>query len=280
MPQILLFDDYRDFLREACEERRKVASYFSYRFIGNRVGMDSSYLTKLFQKKVHVVEDQIPRLAKVFGLDDHESDYLEALVAFNKARTASQAKTLYETLVRLRGVGYVSLAADRRAFFSSWHAVALRNLLDCGDVPGDPAELGRRLSPPIGADEVVADLELLERLGLVVRDDGKWRVVDAHLHSGSDHGSFEVRAFQTGTMELALRSLREDPPEIREFGTMTMNIGPAQLSDLRVLVKDFFENVARLVDDGSPSDRVYQMNLQLFPLTAIEGPSDRKGETE
>ena len=50
---------------------------------------------------------------------------------------------------------------------------------------------------------------------------------------------------------------------------MTMNVNVEQVSDLRILVKEFYENVARLVDDGSPSDRIYQLNLQLFPLSAL-----------
>lgn len=270
LPGIEGYDDYRDYLRDAYEERRRVATYFSYRYIGNRVGMDSSYVTRLFQKKVHLVEDQIPRFGRLLGLDERELEFFSCLVAFNKARTETEAQVLHERLSRLRGVGYVELSRDRREFFASWHAVAFRNLLDMRPFDGDFATLGASLHPPVDAGTARHDLDLLQRLGLVVRDEsGRWTIPDVHLHSGFDHGDPAIRAFQDDTMELARRSLREDPPDTREIGTMTMNIGGEQLPALKGLVREFMENVARLVDDGSPSDRVYQLNVQLFPMSRL-----------
>lgn len=269
MPSIETYDDYRDYLKDCYDERRKLASYFSYRYIGNRVGMDSSYVTRLFQKKAHIVDDQIPRFAKLLGLDDREREYFECLVAFNKARNDTEAKAIHDRLVKLRGVGYVELSADRRAFFGSWHAVALRNLLDMRPQETDPSVLAAALRPSITPEEVVSALELLQRLGLAIRGPEGWRIPDVHLHSGEDHGDPAIRGFQAATLQLAARSLREDPPSVREIGTMTMNINAEQVSDLKILVKEFQENVARLIDDGSASDRIYQLNLQLFPLSAL-----------
>jgi len=269
VPSIEAYDDYREFLKDAYDERRKLASYFSYRYIGNRVGMDSSYVTRLFQKKAHIVDDQIPRFARLLGLDDREREYFECLVAFNKARNDTEAKAIHDRLVKLRGVGYVELSADRRAFFGSWHAVALRNLLDMRPHETDPAALASALRPAITPDEASVALDLLQRLGLAIRTPDGWRIPDVHLHSGEDHADPSIRGFQAATLQLAARSLREDPPSVREIGTMTMNINAEQVSDLKILVKEFHENVARLVDDGSPSDRIYQLNLQLFPLSAL-----------
>jgi len=69
MPDLFTYLEYRDYLKDAYEERRKLQPYFSYRFIGNKVGMDSSYLTRLFQKKLHLGDDLVERMAA--GVVEH-----------------------------------------------------------------------------------------------------------------------------------------------------------------------------------------------------------------
>ena len=52
---------------------------------------------------------------------------------------------------------------------------------------------------------------------------------------------------------------------------MTMNIDAETLGDLKIMVREFQENVAKLVENATHSDRVYHLNIQLFPLSILPG---------
>ena len=273
MPDIFAYLEYRDYLKDAYEERRTLQPFFSYRFIGNKVGMDSSYLTRLFQKKLHLGDDLVERMASVFGLEGSGLEYFQTLVAFNKARTEAKARVFHEQLMRLRGVGYSVVRDDQQEYFSNWIHVALRSLLDYQRFDGDYEALGASLSPPVSAEEAKQAVFLLERLGMARRVEHGYEILDTHLHSGENWISEAIKTFQKTTMELASRSMDAVPASRRDISTMTMNIDATTLEDLRIMVREFQENVAKLVENASHSDRVYQMNIQIFPLSQLPGES-------
>lgn len=274
MPDLFNYLEYRDYLKDAYEERRRSQPYFSYRFIGNRVGMDSSYLTRLFQKKLHLGDELVERMAATFGLDGESLEYFRILVSFNKTRIEAQARVFHDQLMRLRGVKYRVVRREQEEFFANWIHVALRSLLDYHPFDGDFAALGAALSPHVSGDEIKESLFLLERLGLAKRTGTGYEILDNHLHSGENWDAAAIMAFQKSTLELATRSLDTVPPAHRDISTMTMNIDAQTLEDIKIMVREFQENIANLVERSARSDRVYQMNVQIFPLSRIpEGAS-------
>lgn len=274
MPDLFHYLEYRDFLKDAYEEKRRSQPYFSYRFIGNRVGMDSSYLTRLFQKKLHLGDELVDRMGAAFGLGGESLEYFRILVSFNKTRIESQARVFHDQLMRLRGVRYRVVLREQEEYFSNWIHVALRSLLDYHPFDGDFDGLGAELSPPVSGEEIKDSLFLLERLGLARRTPSGYEILDNHLHSGENWDAAAILAFQKSTLELAARALDTVPPAQRDISTMTMNIDAQTLEDMKIMVREFQENIAKLVERSDRSDRVYQMNLQIFPLSRLpEGNS-------
>jgi len=269
MPELFAYLEYRDFLKDAYDERRKMQPYFSYRFIGNKVGMDSSYLTRLFQKKLHLGDDLVDRMGAAFGLTGDSLEYFRNLVLFNKAKSEAQARLFHDQLMRLRGVGYSVVREDQVEYFAKWIHVALRSLLDYQPFDGNYEALGASFSPAASAEDAKNALFLLERLGMVRRTERGYDVLDNHLHSGENWKAGAIKTFQKTTMELASRCLDSVPAARRDISTMTMDLDAETLADLKIVIKDFQENVAKLVGSATKSDRVYHLNIQLFPLTCL-----------
>ena len=103
------------------------------------------------------------------------------------------------------------------------------------------------------------------------RTDHGYEILDNHLHSGDNWSAQAIKTFQKTTMELASRSLDAVPPAQRDISTMTMDIDAETMDDLKIMVREFQENVAKLVENAKHSDRVYHLNIQLFPLSRIPG---------
>jgi len=271
MPDLYQYLEYRAFLRDYYEERHGRDRYFSYRFLGNRLGMDSSYLIRVIQEKKHLSDDLVQRVCDVLKFDPQQSRYFSNLVGFNKAKTDAQARAFYERMIAERGVAYHQVRQDQMEYFSKWYVVALRNLLDYTGFDGDYESLGKKLRPAISAEETKQALFLLERLQMIKKEPGGFKVLDVHVHTGEQWASDSIALFQESTLQLALRSLKEDPRTVRDISTMTMNISAGNLQEIRDLIREFQENVAKLVEMTAESDRVYQLNLQLFPMSQWEG---------
>ena len=90
------------------------------------------------------------------------------------------------------------------------------------------------------------------------------------MESAEDVPVALVRKLQAELMYLGLESLFQDAPTEREFGSSTLALTKQEFEELRFqlrkLRKEAQKNIGvkRLTSKG---ERVYQLNLQLFPIT-------------
>ena len=91
MANIFEYIDYRQYLRDAYEERRKESPKFSYRFIAGKVGFSSpGFFANVLSGKKDISLKLALKFAELFKLGRKEKEYFETLVLFNKATGASE----------------------------------------------------------------------------------------------------------------------------------------------------------------------------------------------
>jgi uncharacterized protein (TIGR02147 family) len=267
---ISVFDylDYRQFLRDFYNQQKKTNTFFSYRYIGNKVGMDSSFLIKVLQGHLHVAEDRIEKFHKICNFNDKEAQYFEALVHFNKAKSEKESKLYFEKMLSINKAKSDKLVESQYEFFQKWYYSAVWALLDGAPFKGDVKDLGNMLTPPIGLKEAKAAVKLLEDLKLITQDaDGAYRAVGLNLTTGKEWRSVAIMQYQREMIKLAEESLERFRKEERDISTLTVNIPEAAIPEIRDLTGEFRESLKKLVNSYSETDRVYQMNIQMFPLT-------------
>lgn len=273
MPDVLDYLDYRQYLREVYDWRKKRGdSFFSYRYMASRIGIDPGYLAKLLQGKVHLGESSIEPTIKLLHLEGKAAAYFLQLVTFGKARSDRQISEEFEKLMSLKGVGARTLDEDRFAFYQSWVHSAVRSLIGIRPFRGDFADLARRLSPPVSEEQARESVELLERLELIRKDeDGTWELTERFVTTGDGWRSQAVRTFQGQTMELARESLARHVPEKRDISTVTVTLSQEDMPELRERIAQFRQDILRMARESRRQDSVYQLNIQLFPLTEKGG---------
>lgn len=269
MPDVLDYLDYRQYLREVYDWRKKRGdSFFSYRYMASRIGIDPGYLAKLLQGKVHLGESSIEPTIKLLHLEGKAAAYFLQLVSFGKARSDRQIQEEFEKLMSLKGVGARTLDEDRFAFYQSWIHSAIRSFIGIRTFRDDFADLARRLSPAITQEQARESVELLERLELIRRtEDGSWELTDRFVTTGDGWRSQAVRTFQGQTMELARESLARHVPEKRDISTVTVTLSHDDMPELRERIAQFRQDILRMARESRRQDSVYQLNIQLFPVT-------------
>ena len=264
--------DYRKYLKDYYETRKKENFFFSYRYVGNKVDLDPGYLVKVLQGKHHIAQKTISKVVKLCGLNEKEAEYFENLVYFGKAKTEKQIKLYFEKLLSLKGAKSKKTEPHQYEYYQKWYYSAIRSLIGCVGFRGNYKELAEKLSPKISVKEAKSAIKLLKDLKFIKKKvDGSYALTDSLITTGDEWRSIAIRQFQRETIHLAEESLNRHPKEVRDISTVTMGINLEDLEEIRELAKEFRSSVMKFAEKSRDPDSVFQLNIQLIPLTHVKG---------
>ncbi len=269
MPDIFVYHDYRQFLKDFYKERKQREKKFSHRFLSQKLGYGSSgAFADILSGRKNLTSSSALRMARSLDLSRQEEEFFLHLVAFNQASTLEEKNFHYAKILSLARVNVEFIAPEKYEYFSKWYFAAIRELLYFHRCKGDFKALGKKLNPPIPAEEARKGVELLERLGLVNRDEqGYYRQTSKLLSTPEIGSSLHVDNFQSATLKLALESLDRHPRELRDLSTLTLTLSDSSLKQVKAALKAVRQCIMSLAEKDENVDQVYQVNIQLFPLT-------------
>jgi uncharacterized protein (TIGR02147 family) len=273
-----LFDyfDYRNLMRDLYKERKAEDAGFSYRSIARRAGFSSAgFFTKILQGKSNISLPLIFKFAEVFKLTKAQTDYFELLVLFAQATSNSEKRHYFEKIVTVRKSKVKTLDPVQFELFDKWYYVAVREILDVYLFSDDYKDLAKKVYPPIKPSEAKEAVETLEKLGLIRRDpNGYYKRLDTIVSSGDEWESLVIQKYQSETIELAREALYAVPKTNRDISTLTLSISESGLQRLKEKIKEYRRELLEIAKADENADRVYQLNLQLFPLSAFKNGKD------
>ncbi|MBW8889788.1 MAG: TIGR02147 family protein [Fibrobacteres bacterium] len=267
---ILMYSDYRLYLKEYYETRKASQPSFSFRYLSTRAGINSSAFYKyIIDGKRNLTKTTILKTCAALKLMDKEAEYFENLVFFNQAKTIKEKNLYFDKLTRLRGdYERRRVEESQYAFYGEWHHSAVRELLGCMRFKWDYPFLAKCLTPSITPSQAEESVALLARLGMAKKDaQGRWRQADPVLTTGGQVDAAAVVDFQKRMLELALEAFDRAAPGERLMSSTTFGISPETFDLFKKKIRDLKAELLELARlDGNPS-RAYQLNLNLFPLS-------------
>ncbi len=277
-----LFDytDYRIYLKELISDRHEKGLPASNRWFAQKMGINSNaWLTYVLQGKRNLNKGNIEKLILLLKLKPAEGRFFSALVQFNQAKTINERNLYYQEMEMARKSGATrTLTSDQYEYYSVWYHSAIRSIIDMYPDHEDYEELGSLLTPPITASEAKKSVALLERLGLIVKDDsGRYKIVNKIITSGPHEKALAIANFQRETMKLAQESLDRYTKADRDISTMTLGISENALVKIQSLLQETRSKIAEIASSDLNSDRVFHLNIQLFPFSR-QLPVSRNGD--
>lgn len=261
------FLDYREYLSAFFEQRKAVAPWYSYKVFGDGVGLDQSQVFRILQKNLHISKRALPRFVKYLQLDAREAAYFEKLVELGRARRESDARRLFAEVLELKGSQSRELGDDQYELYAKWYHSVVRTLLGFVRIRDEYELLGKMVSPPISAEEARSSVELLERLGLAMRDgSGYWKLSGLTLTTGKDYRSKLVRAYQAESMKLAMQSLEVHEKSERDVNVMNMALDESAFRDCLLILNTAREEIRERVEKVKTPDRVVRLASAFFPV--------------
>jgi uncharacterized protein (TIGR02147 family) len=267
MPSIFEYLDYRLFLLDFYEARKKKHSYFSYRYMSGKIGLDAGYLVKILQGKLHIPEKYIDALCSLCRFSEKENAFFRTLINFNKAKSENQIKIHFEKLLSFKSPGKQRIEKFQYEYFRKWYYAAIRSLVGITRFSDDYESLSRMLTPAVSSRDVKKAIALLEKLKLIVKDEsGCYTLSNAFVTTGESWRSLAIKDFQRETIRLAAESLDRHNKKERDISTATIAINKKDLFELKTKIADLRDSILKLAENSDDPDSVFQLNVQLYPL--------------
>jgi uncharacterized protein (TIGR02147 family) len=270
MQRIEFYDDFKTYLKDFYSDRKKRFSYFSYRYFCNKAGLKSpSHFREIISGKRKLTSKMLDAFIKGMELSDTDSRYFATLVNFNQSKNAAQKQQL---LLQIRGlkrkVKQALVSTDRYEYYSKWYNVIIRELVCLIDWNDDYEVLARSVVPPIKKSEARESVEFLLGAGFLEKSpDGRYRQRDPAITSGPEVSSLGIRAYNGFMAERARKAIEEFPATERDIQTLTIGISDEGYRLIKQEMQEFIGRVVRITDDDKGSDRVYNVNVHLFPMS-------------
>lgn len=276
-PDIFEYVDYRKFLSDYYAAAKENSRVFSYRYLARRAGFSSPNFIKLVMDgKRNLGDESIESVAKAFDLDEDEARFFAALVEFDQAATADQQNEAFEAIAasrRFRSARRIDHGMFE--YLSHWYYPAIREMAAREDFTDDPEWIAEQLWPRVSRKKVERALELLFDYELLVRqEDGSVSRGEPTLTTGHEVNSLAIGNFHRQMMERAADSIVNVDRELRDISGQTVCIPSTMVATMKERIHEFRESMLELCDSKDSPTEVYQLNVQLFPLTRAEVQDD------
>ncbi len=267
---IFEFIDYRRYLAEYYQNKKKTARYFSYRYFSQKIGINSpSFLKHVIDGQRNLTPQMTERFAKALGLSPKEKKFFYNLVLFNQATTSVEKQEYYAVLrSMISGIKESVLNADQYDFYSTWYTPVIRELICLYDFKDNYELMASVLKPKIDESQARAAVNLLLRLKLVEKlDNGNYKQTASAIVADDSVSSLAIKNFTRNMLEQSKTALDTICKNNRHISGITMGISPEAYELLTAEIEAFKDRVKFIVNNDSKSSRIYQMNISLFPVS-------------
>jgi len=280
MKPVIEYNSYREFIRDFYLER-KCRSGFTWRDFAKATGYSSPVFLKLVcDNKANLSEVGTERVAAAIGLTGVDLRYFRLLVSFDQEKDPAAKRNTYKALRALAKDNLVSLVGeDQYDYYENWLNPVVRELAP--KMKGaSAAKIASLCVFDTDAKSVKKSLDLLQNTGLLEKDEkGNFSQSSKSLTTGRlDIASMAIREMHRQMGELAVESLDKVPIGERDISGMTLGISSNTFARIQNELAEFRRRITAIVREDDSDDRVYRLNLQLFPLTKSAAEDEIKAD--
>jgi uncharacterized protein (TIGR02147 family) len=270
-PEPFHYLDYRAWLRDWYDARKRANPRFSHRQFVRRTGQRSpSLLADVMGRRRNLTPDLIAAFTKALSLSAEEARFFELLVELDQATDKDARQRAWDRISASRRFKEArKVEGDSYRYVAEWFYPAIRELARRGDFRPDPGWIAETLAPRITPAKAREALDTLFDLGMLsVRDDGAVVQTEGAVVTPPEVAGLAAHRYHQGMVDLAKAAIDRFAPGERHFVGVTVAIPAELVPRIKQEIDEFAQRLLDLCDGAATEPtRVVQLNLQLFPLS-------------
>jgi uncharacterized protein (TIGR02147 family) len=275
---IYSYMDFREFMRKWVEQYRKT-NQLTNREIGRRLGVGSpSYYSDVFLKDKKIPSVKVAeKIAEMMKLSRKETEYLFLMIDLKRVKTDIERTNIMEEMLKYwKGASPDVHVLERNEinFMSEWQNAVLFELIPLLNKFGnrnseERQDVIRKLRPNITETQINKAIELLESMKFIAKDKkGNYVKTDKILRG--DKPYFIINTLSK-LVNIGNRIVGVTKPEHRQFRSLFLPVSEEVYTIMQKRIDTFCQDLIDITRKASKkADRLYNMNLQFFPLTRFE----------
>ena len=268
MKPITEYQDYRKYMRDFYEERKR-SSLFSWREFSRLAGFSSpNYIQLVCDGKSGLSKNGVEGVANAMSIEGIDRDFFRAMVLFGDAKSDTKKTQAFKEMQKIAKENHLRVV-DSEAFkyFETWVNPVLRELAPI--MPGaKPLELAHQCYPVVSAAEVRYSLDFLCRADFLKKvDEDSYKQTEKIVTGSSEAIPLALRSMNRQMSKLAVDAIDEIPSEKRHIAGVTLGLSEATYQWVVQKLEVLRQQVVAIAAKEKDYDKVYRLNLQLFPLT-------------
>lgn len=244
---------------------------YSVRAFSMKLGLHASATNEIMKGERRVSRKLAERIADRLLLDPSErTSILKFFQPVEKKPAVRKSTSDEEKEV---GADYLKLTGDQFELISNWIHFGILSLVKTKNFESSATSISERFG--ITEKQAADALERLERLGLLVRKEGKLKRKHSRVNTPDDVLNISIQKAHIEDMELAKNSIMNDPVDKRDFTSMTMAVSTRLLPKAKEMIRKVQDEISDLLE-SEPTDEVYRMSMHLFPLSKTSSKEKNK----
>ena len=282
-PELSQFVDFREYLsafynykKENTKSRLRPYSYSDFSAAANI--KSPNYLKLIIEGKRNLSKDMSKKFAKALKLNRSQTKEFELLVEYCQEKDPLQRTRNLKELSEFRAKRSIDVGEINKETWdqvSNWLVWVLYAMADQKDVNFSPAGLRKLLRGQVNEAQIQQALDKLVKADDIKINPETFEVEKTSQNmSGLDEVPAElVRKIQSELIYLGLESLHKNTPHEREVSGFTMAMTEKEFEWVRFELRKLRKQIQKEISmkrEQTKGDRVYQVNIQLFPVTDKE----------
>jgi uncharacterized protein (TIGR02147 family) len=266
------YTSYREFLCDYYKEQKVVNPSFSYQYFANKAGFKTkTFIPKVMKREKALAKRSTLLIAKAMDLTKKETDYFEAMVNFNNAVNINEKEYYFQKLQFLSKRYKSGIVRENQfTYLAHWYYSAVRELVSTLNWGNNFRILANAVYPKITPKQAEKAVKLLVDLGMIKKmPSGRYIQIKKTITIDDRVNSLAVQKYQKQTMELGILTLENVHNEYRDISTLTTSVSEGDFHRIKEEIKHFRKKIIGIVNSDETKDRVYQINIQFFPLSKI-----------
>jgi uncharacterized protein (TIGR02147 family) len=269
---IYAYDDFKQYLQDLFLQRKKDRQKYTHRTFAQEAGFTNpGYFNDVIKGKRRLSDAALEKIITVFDIQGVEADFLRLLTKFNQCKHSETKQELYNTILFRRSKSnFVRMNPAQGKYYQDFRYPLVRAAIEACDFRGNYERLSTFLNPPMPVAMLKKIVRDLCTWGLVSQTpSGAYRVTERFVEP--THTLKElIRNLNRVWIQHGADAIERFSPDERHISSILMSVNHSTAQKITHLTEKYRQEIFKLIQEDQEPDRLLQLNIQLFPRSAIK----------
>ncbi len=269
LESLFTYSDFRLFLADYFSAKKDEVTGFSHRSFAKWAGFSAhNFLALVIKGERNLSAKSIHKLTVALKMSRKCSQFFENLVYLNQAKKREDKDRYYEEIRRIgRKVPHHKVNESQFFFYEKWYYPVIRELMVMTNWNSDPSVIAKMVRPSISVNDAREAVTNLLESGMVSQSkDGDYTLAHDFVTS-IDVPVYIKKKARRDVLTMGVETIDSIAPEEKYASYSTIPLSKSLYNEAREMMDTLRESLLAQVRDDCDPEEVYELVLQLFPVT-------------